>query len=642
MARLKKNPAVYGSWKAHITSSVLTEKSNRIGTLKAQGDVVYWIEQRPDEGGRSGIMSWSQEAGLVDCLSAPFSARSKVHEYGGGDFCLGGDKIYFVSGSDQQIYSCLPQESPVQVTDLPEYRFADLQYDRVGLRLFAIAEKHALTLDGEAHQLPENMLVVIALTGKERGQVVIMDNNHDFYGSPRLSHDHQTLVWLNWDLPDMPWESSRLMMADVGEVVFSPQIIAGGLDQTSNITSSAFGPVWDEAGALYFIDDQSGYGQLYRWSRGDISLILHQDEMADGLRPQWVFGMESVAVSRTGEVYLSSHSQGKHVLQCITDREIGQIKSKACSVEMLQMLGAQLVGVVATDYSPNSVMLIDPEDGDLTMIRPSARAEITKGDVSVGEFKRFSGPNGAVYGVYYPPTHAELVGPPGALPPAIISIHGGPTAMADRGLTLKTQYWTNRGFAVFDVDYSGSSGYGKAYRERLDGHWGRADVADIIAGARYLIEDQLVDRDKLIVMGGSAGGYSALMALIESDLFQCASCSYPVTDLAQLLEITHKFEAGYTYALTGTTVETAKEQLKERSVLAQIDKIEAPVVFFQGCEDKVVPRAQPLAVYEALQARGVMSELYEFKGEGHGFRAGATIETVLMRQESFFKKVLRL
>ncbi len=639
MAGLKKKTAEYGSWDAHITMSVLTEKTNRIGTLKVQGDVVYWTEQRPDEGGRSGLMSWSQEHGLVDCFNAPFSARSRVHEYGGGDFCLGGDKIYFVNASDQQIYSCLPQEAPLKLTDFDDFRFADLQYDPLGPRLFAVAEKHDLVDDGDTHSLPKNMLVVVPLKGKEAGQIVVLDETHDFYGSPRLSADHKTLAWLDWDLPDMPWESSRLMMADVGGGEFIPQIIAGGFDQTRNDTSSAFGPVWDRSGALYYVDDQSGYGQLYCWSKGVVSLVLHQDEMADGLRPLWVFGMESLAVSKTGAVYLSSYGQGKHVLQSIQAQEIGQIKSSARSVEMLQMFGEQLVGIVTTDYSPASVMLIEPEGGELSMIRPSARAEIIKGDISVGQLKEFMGPNGPVYGLYYPPIHSKLMGPPDALPPAIISIHGGPTGMADRGLKFKTQYWTNRGYGVFDIDYSGSSGYGKAYRERLNGQWGRADVADIIAGARTLIEEGLVDRDKLIVMGGSAGGYSALMALVESDLFQCASCSYPVTDLAQLLEITHKFEAGYIYALTGTTVDTAKEQLKDVSVLSHLDKIDAPVVFFQGLEDKVVPPAQPRAVYEALRAKGVVSELYEFEEEGHGFRGGKTIEMVLKKEAAFFNSV---
>jgi dipeptidyl aminopeptidase/acylaminoacyl peptidase len=291
---------------------------------------------------------------------------------------------------------------------------------------------------------------------------------------------------------------------------------------------------------------------------------------------------------------------------------------------------------------PATICLINKVTGSLTPIRPKTPQSFKSGTISRGRLLKFKSVGQDCYGLYYPPSHSEYKGPEGALPPAILTVHGGPTGMADRGLKLATQFWTNRGYAVFDVDYSGSTGYGRAYRERLNGGWGQRDVEDLIAAAEYLVKEQLCDPDKLIIQGGSAGGYTCLMALVESDLFKCASVNYPVTDLSQLLAITHKFELGYTYSLTGTTKETAKEELAGRSVFKRASEITAPVIFFQGSEDKVVPPSQPKTLYEALLSKGLVAELYEFEGEGHGFRKAETIIKKLQEEQRFFETCLHL
>ncbi len=499
--------------------------------------------------------------------------------------------------------------------------------------------------EGESHPLPENKLVHIGLEGREQGGVSVLADDCDFYASPRLSPDGKSLAWLQWNLPDMPWEAASLMLGTLDDAGTPPVHIAGGKG------SACFAPRWDSAGGLYFISDAggstnasagaSGNGQLYRWCDGQTKIIPGQDSATDGLLPLWVFGLEAFCLSGDNQIYLIGYKDGALHLQHLKDGKSHTILTPARAMDSLQFYNGHIAALTTTDDAPQAVALINPDDGAISPIRPSAELpEETRADISSGELITFDGPLGPTFGVYYAPTNANHCGIDGTAPPAILTVHGGPTGMANRGLKMKTQYWTNRGFAVFDVDYAGSSGYGKAYRERLTGGWGIHDVNDIIAAANHLITKGLANPDQLIIQGGSAGGYTCLMALIESDLFKCASCSYPVTDLTQLLEITHKFELGYTYRLTGTTPETAGEKLSARSALAAIEKINAPVIFFQGRDDKVVPPSQPIAVYEALQSCGIETELHLFDHEGHGFRGAETIRTVLDAEAKFFEKSL--
>lgn len=639
----KKISAEFGLWDAKITSQMLTQKARRFGTLKTSGEAVYWTEQRSDEAGRGVIMRWDEKQGITEILTAPHSARSKVHEYGGGEFCIAKDGIYFVNAENQQLYRCTSNSEPEQITNAPGVRFADLEYDALNDRLIAVAEHHETGANAQqTPKLPKNKLVYIGLKGEETGGITILDDAHDFYASPRLSPNQETLAWLQWDLPSMPWETASLQISPLNIGSFHPQYVAGGISPETNSASAAFGPVWDEAGTLYFISDISGTGQLYRWQQGEVSLVQHQDPKADSLRPQWVFAMESICTTQSGDLFLTSFREGLQSLQHITTKEIGQISTKAKSIDMPHICGQKLSAIVSTDKKPQAVSLIDPKTGELTILRESADFDVDAANISKGELLQFEGPQGPVFGLYYPPCHATQQGPIATSPPAIITVHGGPTAMADRGLKLKTQYWTNRGFAVFEIDYSGSSGYGKPYRERLNGKWGELDVEEIIAGAAFLVQQNKADPNKLIITGGSAGGYTALMALTKTDLFKCASVSYPVTDLGQLLEITHKFEAGYTYTLTDTTPENAKAKLAKSAVLSQDKNIKTPVIFFQGLDDKVVPIAQPKAVYEALIAEGTNAKMIEFAGEGHGFRKAETIIKLLKEEELFFQKALGL
>ncbi len=661
MSENSKNKQAYGTWPASITAEAVVSSALRFGTLQTNDGTLYWSEGRPEEGGRGVIMSWDEVNGIKELLPAPFSARSKVHEYGGGEFCAQSGRVFFVNADDQQIYEIIEGQLPLQITSAPDFRFADIVYDHQRDRLIAVGEQHDTKM---AHNLPANMLLNIGLTKEERGGISILADDHDFYASPTLNNDCSQLAWLQWNLPDMPWESAELVKSSLATPRLDAEHISGG--RKLGQTSACFQPVWSKSTSgekLWFISDEKDYGQLFYWQNGKIIHVQPQDEAADALRPQWVFGMKAFAIagapasslSETSEqnletIHLSSFKEGKSLLQKISPTKSSKIKTTATSIENTVWItdstadenssAGKLAAIVTTDQMSPSVTLIDEHTAKLEIIRPGSELSLDPEDISKGRLKTYPTSRGEAYGLYYPPANKTFSGLDASLPPVIITIHGGPTGMANRGLKLKTQYWTNRGYGVFDVDYGGSAGYGKSYRERLTGGWGVVDVEDIISAATYLIDEKLADPEKLIISGGSSGGYTCLMALAECNLFKCASCNYPVTDLAQLIEITHKFELGYTYRLTGTTKENAMDKLPQRSVMANIDNIQCPVIFFQGEEDRVVPPSQPEAVYKALKLKGIKTVMKTFAGEGHGFRKSETIMAVLSDEESFFKDAI--
>ena len=615
--------------------ATLPEKQRKFGTLKSNGDSLYWLERRLQDKGRGVIMCWDEEQGLKEILPAPYAARSKVHEYGGGEFCIGHEGVFFVNSEDQQIYHCSEEGAVTQITKTPDHRYADLEYDSHHHRLIAVVERHHEPTNQDVHPLPDNMLVYIDLKETEAGGLFIIDDQADFYASPRLSKDGATLAWLTWNLPDMPWQSAKLMISPIEPLHMQPSPIKTAKDSAQK--NASFGPVWDNDGRLYFVNDVSGYGQLYCWQDNKVEKVNHQDEQADNSQPHWVFGMQSHTVDAGGIIILTGFKAGKLYLQQITDKEICHLKTEAKTATMPHMVNDQLAALITSDESPSSIALINTSTGEVTSIRSSYDEPIDPSTISKATMTCFSGEHGEVYGLYYPPI---AMNKQDTLPPAIITIHGGPTAMVERGISDTIHHWTNRGYAVFEVDYSGSSGYGKAYRDRLDGKWGEADVNDIIAAAHHLIDQNWADPERLILTGGSSGGYTALMALVKSDIFKCAACKYPVTDLGQLLKITHKFEAGYIYSLTGTTPDNAEAILQNKAIEQHLDHLTTPVIFFQGLDDKVVPPSQPRAVYQALQTKGVETELFEFPEEGHGFAQASTQNTVLREQERFFNKVL--
>ena len=635
-----KRPLSFGIWPSRVSAELAARGSRRFGMVQASGEAVYWSEARPEEQGRQVIVRCGPDGRPVDVLPKPYSARSRAHEYGGGEFLVSGATIFFVNDKDQQVYALATPASPQRITRASGMRFADFAHDASRSRLIAVTETHAPKGTAEAHDLPRNALAAVALTGK-RGRVTEIAGKHDFYASPRLSADGKRLAFLAWDLPDMPWDSAALYVSDVraNGLLRRAKRIAGGN------RSAVFQPEWAPDGHLYFTWDRTGWGQLYRWN-GSNAVRVHGAAGAELWRPQWVFGTRCYALHPDGRFAAVSSVQGMPVLhigklaggRAVASREV---QDKAARIDDPLAVGDGFAFLVTSAVATPAVMKFGR--GGLLPITERPADLIEPGFISRGGVLAFkNAKRRTVYGIHYPPVNPHYRGPRGAMPPALVLAHGGPTSMTDAGLKVRVQFYTSRGFAVLDVNYAGSTGYGRAYRERLDGQWGIADVADCAAAARHLAQAGLADPGKIAIAGGSAGGYTTLMALATTKVFAAGSSHYGISDLALLLAHTHKFESGYLHRLLGTTPSKWKDVFARRSPLNLIDGITAPVILFQGLEDKVVPPEQSRLIVAKLKQRGINVEYREFSGEGHGFRRSETIIAVLEAELAFLQRVLRL
>ena len=629
---MKRETLPLGCWPSAISAELVAGKSLRLGALQADKGSLYWSESRPDEGGRGVILRAGPDGCVSDMLPAPWSARSKVHEYGGGEFLASSGRIFFVEAGDQDIFELIPDEAPKRLTNEQNMRFADMAFDASRNRLIAIAERH----EAGSHN-PENLLVSISLDAGEVSAVQTLSEGRDFYATPRIGPDGNILAWLSWGLPHMPWERASLHVTEIES--------DGSLGMTKHVaggeSSAVFQPGWLADGRLGFIWDKGGWGRMHVLENGDLRPLT--PEGLELMRPQWVFGMQSWVELDASHVAAAFIEDGETWLGSVDleSGDVSRIETSLRSIDSLAPFNGGIALIGASDVAAPAVMALD-ENGNEAVLRSAGETGLDDADISKGEVLQFPSNGEDVYALYYAPASARFVGLAGEIPPTIILAHGGPTGMADRGLKLKIQYWTNRGFAVCDLDYSGSAGYGRAYRERLDGQWGIRDVADVDALTDFLVDARLADPDRFLISGGSAGGYTVLMSLAVLDKFAAGGCTYGVSDLSQLQRITHKFEAGYLYGLTGTTEADCEPVFAERSPLLHADKISCPVVFFQGADDKVVPPEQSRSMAETLRRSGVPVAYMEFEGEGHGFRCAETIVDVLESEYAFYARVLGL
>ena len=636
----KKRTLPYGTWPSPVSAALAARASRRTGLLQAVGDAIYWSESRPEEKGRQAILRVGPDGRREDILPAPFSARSRVHEYGGGEFLVAAGTVHFVNDKDQQVYTFEPGRRPRRLTDAPGTRFADFAYDAARNRLVAVAETHALVKRG-MHAMPRNSLVAIALGGAERGRITELAGGRHFYASARLSPDGTRLAFLAWDLPDMPWDSAALHVARVRNdgTLGRSERIAGGNG------SAAFQPEWGPDGGLYFAWDETGWGCLYRWD-GERIRRVDRAPRAELWRSQWVFGMRCFAFAADGRFVAAYCQRGRPLLRG------GHLKSgqrasysaaqkDAARIEDPATVAGAFAMLVSPPVSMPAVMRLGRSR--FSPVSSASAAEIGGDCISRGEVREFrNAKREPVFAIHYAPANPQYQGPRNALPPALVLAHGGPTAMTDAGLKMRVQYYTSRGFAVLDVNYGGSTGFGRVYRERLDSRWGIADVVDCAAGARFLARKRLADPERIAIAGGSAGGYTTLMALATTDTFAAGCSHYGISDLGLLMEHTHKFESGYLHRLLGTTPGHWKAVCAERSPINLIDDIKAPVILFQGLDDKVVPPEQSRLIVEKLKARSIEVAYHEFSGEAHGFRKAETIVAVLEAELSFLQRVLRL
>jgi len=626
MSRPKVAP--YGSWKSPISSQLVAAETIRLGQVVLDGKDIYWNEMRPAEEGRNVIVRRTPDGETSDMTSSPFNARTRVHEYGGGAFAVVAGTIYFSNFSDQRIYRQEPGAPPYPITRAADLRYADFAIDRRRGRMICVREDHRV-----AGREAANTLVSLKLQEGDSGQVLVSSNN--FYSSPRLSPDGSHLAWLTWNHPNMPWDGTELWVGalEANGSIKNPQRVAGG------IAESIFQPEWSPDGHLYFVSDRTGWWNLYRWFEGQIEPLCEMT--VDFGRPQWVFGMSTYAFESASRIICAYTEQGLFHLASISipTGMIEHIEVPYTGIFGLRASSGLAVFVAGSPAKPSSIVRFDLTTHQIEVLRRSSKVEADAGYLSIPkpiEFPTEKGLNAHAF--FYEPRNRDYVGPSGERPPLLAKSHGGPTAAASTVLSWDVQYWTSRGIAVLDVNYGGSTGYGRAYRQRLNGQWGVVDVDDCVNGTRYLVETGEVDGDKLAIRGGSAGGYTTLCALTFRDLFKAGASYYGLSDLEAFVKETHKFESRYLDRLIGPY--PGKRGLyRERSPIHFVDRISCPMIFFQGLEDKVVPPHQSELIVEALRAKGLPVAYLAFEGEQHGFRRAANIKRSLEAELFFYSKI---
>ena len=618
--------APYGSWASPITAGLIASESIGLYAVAFDGDAVYWAEGRPSDGGRVVLV---RHAGGVteDVTPPPFNARSRVHEYGGGAFIVVDGVVTFVNFADQRLHRHRPGETPTPLTPEGPWRYADMALDRTRGRLIAVREDH----NGRG-QAPRNLLVSVDPEGGGPG--VPIAEGRDFYASPRLSPDGKRLAWLAWDLPNMPWDGTELWLADLGEdgTPKNARLVAGGARE------SVFQPEWSPDGVLHFVSDRSGWWNLYRLGAGGAAPLCPM-EAEFGL-PQWAFDMATYGFAGDGRLVATYCQGGAWRLGLVADGALQPIETPFTGFDGLRLSGGRAAFVGTSPAAPSAVVTLDLASGETEILRRSFTVDLDPGYVSRPRTMSFATTGGATaHGFYYPPANKDFAAPAGEAPPLIVKSHGGPTGAASSAFSLAVQFWTSRGFALFDVDYRGSTGYGRAYREALYELWGEVDVEDCVAGARYLAAQGLADRERLLIRGSSAGGYTTLAALTFSDAFRAGASHYGIGDLEALAADTHKFESRYLDRLVGPYPE-CRDLYRARSPLRHVDRLNSPVIFFQGLEDRVVPPNQAETMVASLKSRHVPVAYLAFEGEGHGFRRAENVRRALEAELYFYGAVL--
>jgi dipeptidyl aminopeptidase/acylaminoacyl peptidase len=620
--------APYGSWKSPITSDLIVKGSIGIGMIGLDGADVYWIEMRPSEGGRYVIVRRTPEGQTTDVTPQPFNARTRVHEYGGGDFVVADGTVYFSNFDDQRLYKQALGAEPQALTPAVEMRYADPILDSLRGRVICVREDH--TGEGEA----VNTLVSLSLEDGSDARILVSGN--DFYSSPRLSPDGKHLAWLTWNHPNMPWDGTEVWIGELAEdgSLGRTERVAGGVEE------SIFQPEWSPDGVLYFVSDRSGWWNLYRRSEDGSVESLHEMQAEFGM-PQWVFGMSMYAIESAERLISAYIEKGSWRLGSLETRtgKFTPIETPYTDITYLRASSGRAIFRGGSPTSSAAIVQLDLNTGETEVLRRSNELQIDSGYFSIAQPVEFPTENGqTAHAFFYPPRNRDFVAPEGELPPLLVKSHGGPTSAATTTLALGIQYWTSRGIGVLDVNYGGSTGYGREYRERLKDTWGIVDVDDCANGARYLVERGLVDGNRLMITGGSAGGYTTLCALTFRDRFKAGASHYGVSDCEALAKETHKFESRYLDGLIGPYPERA-DLYRERSAIHHVDRLSCPIIFFQGLEDKVVLPNQAEMMVEALRAKGLPVAYVPFAGEQHGFRRAENIKRALDGEIYFYSRV---
>ncbi len=627
--------ASFGSWKSSITADAILIGSIGLGGVAIDGNNLYWLEGRPAEKGRNVLVKRDKKGITSDVTPAPFNVRTRVHEYGGGSFLIENKTIYFSNFIDQQIYQQLPNTEPKLLTSDNQKRYADFILDSARNRLITVCEDHSSNA-----QEPDNFLATIDL---ETGEVKTLISGSDFYSSPRLSLDQSQLAWLTWEHPNLPWDSTQLWLADVND--------AGNLENIRCLTGqsqieSISEPKWSPDGILYFssdratsLNDGSNWWNLYRYVDEKIEPIYPM--AAEFSYPHWVFGLSTYTFVNAEKIICTYTQNGRWYLAEIDlkSQQLTLINTPYTNIASLISNSEIALFVGSSPTESSAIISLNLTTKEAIILKNSSELILDSSYLSVPEAINFPTENGlTAHAWYYPPKNPDYQAPEGELPPLLVKSHGGPTAAASNSLSLKIQYWTSRGFAYLDVNYGGSTGFGRAYRQRLDRQWGIVDVDDCVNGAKFLVQKGKVDSNKLAISGGSAGGYTTLAALTFRNVFQAGASHYGVSDLEALAADTHKFESRYLDRLIGKYPEE-KELYRSRSPINLTDQLDCSVIFFQGLEDKIVPANQTEMMVNALKQKGLPVAYLLFPEEQHGFRIAANIKRALEGELYFYAQI---
>ncbi|MBX3152256.1 S9 family peptidase [Candidatus Obscuribacterales bacterium] len=643
---MSKTTAPYGSWKSPINAEQIASNSLRLGEVAFDGDDLYYLEGRPSEAGRTALVVRHKDGTLEDALPKTFNVRTLVHEYGGGAFTLHQGNIFFVNFKDQLIYFQKPGSEPVAITKENKLRYADMVIDEKRNRLICVCEDHS-----KGGKEPENKLVSIDITavgtnGFKHGEPTTIASGYDFYSYPRLSPDAQYLSYIAWRHPNMPWDGTdlHLIQFEGSGAIKEDKVVAGNKEE------SVFQPVWSPEGKLFFVNDSTGWWNLevienpadaFADSSTPKPVIRMNAEFG---MPLWVFKMTTFAFMSGGRIICQYCENGVWKLGLITkdstDRySLKQIQCPYTDFWYISSNGTDVGMQAGSPTSQTAIVHFDLKEDKWTVIKESSSIVPDKGYVSVPQVIEFPTANGkTAFAFFYPPANKDYEAPAGELPPLVVESHGGPTGSTSSVLSLGTQYWTSRGVAVVDVNYGGSTGFGREYRNRLKLNWGIVDMQDCENAAKYLVEKGLVDGNRLAITGGSAGGYTTLCALTFTDRFKAGASHYGIGDVEALCADTHKFESRYGDYLFGPYPEK-KQDYYDRSPINFTDKLNCPVIFFQGLEDKVVPPSQAEAMVEAIKKKGLPVAYIAYEGEQHGFRKAENIKRTIEAEFYFFAKI---
>lgn len=611
--------APYGSWKSPIGVDEVLGSAVGLSSLGRLGEGVGWLESRPGQNGRLTLVRDGEEI-----TPAPINVRSRVMEYGGGAWHADGDVVAWCDDADGRVWVRDENGDRPVTPNTRDLRYGDLRVHADLGVLLAVREDHR---DGEVEAETTIVSLDLATENSDGGTVLVAGAT--FYAHPALAHGQ--LAWVEWNHPDMPWDATRLLVGpcdghDVGDVT----VVAGGEDV------SVVHPQWSPDGTLYFLDDAHGYWTPWAWDGSECREVFSAE--GDFARPTWVLGSDRFAVVDDDRLLVTWYEDGYARLGVLgTEGTMREVPERFADVDGLAVASGTGWTLLAHVDHPGELARLDLETLELTVVRSGGEAP-DPAWVPVPESIWFDGDHGPTQAWWYPPTNPDFTAPAGELPPVIVNTHGGPTGMAPCDYSPAFVYWTSRGFGIIDVNYSGSAGFGRAYRNRLYGNWGVADVADCVDAVEELVERGLVDPERVVIRGGSAGGYTTLQSLVSSDAFAAGVSSYGIGDLEMLATDTHKFESRYLDRIVGPYPE-AREVYLQRSPIHHVERLSSPMLILQGLDDKVVPPNQAESMAQAVRQKGLPVALVMFPGEGHGFRQESTRRVVLEAQQSFFAQL---